>query len=150
MENLLVDKSVKRVNFLLSKCNFSFLVFILFLYCIDNLESKCEDAEFSLDYELSPFFLRDSRASETRACVGWFPCALAFRSLYYPRGKMEITRSLSFLMTCLMINYLKEKRKYYNKKKPPTKKKNMLEKRTSELIHCIQVLISNKDQLSWT
>ena len=51
MENLLVDKSVKRVNFLLSKCNFSFLIFILFLYCIDNLESKCEDAEFSLDYE---------------------------------------------------------------------------------------------------
>ena len=51
MENLLVDKSVKRVNFLLSKCNFSFLIFILFLYCIDNLQSKCEDAEFSLDYE---------------------------------------------------------------------------------------------------
>ena len=47
-----------------------------------------------LDYELSPFFLRDSRASERRArvksClprVGWFWRALAFRSLFYPWGK---------------------------------------------------------------
>ena len=54
-----------------------------------------------LDYELSPFFLRDSRASERRArvksClsrVGWFWRALAFRSLFYPWGKMGTTRSL--------------------------------------------------------
>ena len=75
-----------------------------------------------IDYEESSFFLRHSRASETRACVNspharqarrgweflsltaasrlsrlsrltWFSRALAFRSLYYPWGKMG-TRSL--------------------------------------------------------
>ena len=35
-----------------------------------------------------PFFLRDSRASGTRARVKWFSRALAFRSLCYPWGKM--------------------------------------------------------------
>ena len=47
-----------------------------------------------LDYQLSPFFLRDSRASERRArvksClprVGWFWRELAFCSLFYPWGK---------------------------------------------------------------
>ena len=71
-----------------------------------------------LDYEWSPIFLMESKASETRArvkitprknrrhaagreiflslspprvafsCVGWFSRALAYRSLYYPWGKM--------------------------------------------------------------
>ena len=64
-----------------------------------------------LDYELTPFFLRDSRARETRTLVqrtpsekgetqwtfsrvGWFSRGLAFRSLYYPCGQMGPTRSL--------------------------------------------------------
>ena len=56
------------------------------------------------DYELSPFFRRDSRESETRAQlkitasrlsrVGWFSRALAFHSLYYSWGKMGTSRSL--------------------------------------------------------
>ena len=46
---------------------------------------------FPLDYDLkSPFFLRNS------SHVGWFSSALAFSSLYYPWGKMGITRSLPF------------------------------------------------------
>ena len=71
---------------------------------------------------------------------------------------METTRSLSFLSWfCTSVSWptrwlitWKSKGNFTIKTKHPQKKRNMLEKRTSELIHCIQVLISNKDQLSWT
>ena len=70
-----------------------------------------------------PFFLRDSRVSETRAHVkitqreksearweekkktnthvGWFLRALAFCLLYYPWGKVETTGSLRFTVYCV-------------------------------------------------
>ena len=61
-------------------------------------------AQTLLDYEWSPFFLRDSRASETQSLptafrfsrLGWFSRALTFRSLYYPWGKMGATLSLKY------------------------------------------------------
>ena len=66
-----------------------------------------------LDFKQSPFFLRDSRASEKGvrvkitpreksetqqdglSRVGWFSRALAFHSLYYPWRKMGTTHSLN-------------------------------------------------------
>ena len=66
-------------------------------FSFESRRSRTHDLrawQWGIDYEYCPpFFLKNSRASETQARVafsrvGWFSRALAFRSLYYPWGKM--------------------------------------------------------------
>ena len=66
-------------------------------FSFESRRSRTRDLrpwQWGIDYEYCPpFFHKDSRTSETQARVtfsrvGWFSRALAFRSLYYPWGKM--------------------------------------------------------------
>ena len=58
-----------------------------------TLQNQSDVTVKSLGFVWSPLFF-SLRAASRLSWVGWFSPALAFRSLYYPCGKMGTTRNL--------------------------------------------------------
>ena len=92
-----------QIHLLLLACRLCLRADVSYFLCSKEIGDVC--TQVAVDYEWSLFSLRDSSAFETRARVKsphrvWpfsrevISRALAFRSLYYPWGKMWTTRGL--------------------------------------------------------